>query len=229
MKTVGIIGGLGPETTAKFYLELIDLCFKNYKETRPPILTWSIPQPYIIEEDLITKSEGEEKYLPFLIDAAKRLEAGGADFIVIPCNSVHIFIEQIRDAVEIPVLNIVEETIKFLDKFKISEVGLLATSTTIKHNLYQKSLEEKGIRIFLPEQKDQNKLDKIINKLVLNKITNKEIAYLLNLVKQLSNDVDRTILLACTDLQLIVQQINNAKVFDTMKILAEATTREILG
>jgi aspartate racemase len=141
MKTVGIIGGLGPETTAKFYLEIINSCYKQNQDKRPPILMWSIPLSYTIEQDLITKSVGEERYLPYLKEAAKRLENGGAEFLVIPCNSVHIFIDEVRKSVKIPVLSIVEETINFLKQKNINEVGLLATSTTIKHNLYQPELE----------------------------------------------------------------------------------------
>jgi len=114
MKTAGIIGGLGPETTSQFYLEIIFSCFQTNKTARPPLLIWSIPLEYQIESDLITKAEGEERYIPYLVDAAKRLENGGADFIVIPCNSAHIFIDVVRKAVKIPVLSIVEETTKFL-------------------------------------------------------------------------------------------------------------------
>lgn len=125
MKTAGIIGGLGPETTAEFYLQTIFAAFKKDKKARPPILMWSIPLKYQIEEDLLTKAEGEERYLPYLIDAAKRLESGRADFIVIPCNSVHIFIDQIRISVNIPVLSIVEETSVFLKEMNIKRLDFL--------------------------------------------------------------------------------------------------------
>ena len=136
MKTAGIIGGLGPETTSKFYIEVIFKCFEKDKLNRPPILIWNVPLPYDIEERFITKAEGEEEYIPFLINAAKRLEAGGADFIVIPCNSVHIFIDEVKKAVSIPVLSIVEETVNFLKEKQIKEVGILATSATLQNRLY---------------------------------------------------------------------------------------------
>ena len=94
MKTVGIIGGLGPETTSEFYLEIIFSCYQKNKISRPPIIIWNVPLEYKIEEDLITKATGEERYIPYLIDATKRLESGGADFLVMPCNSLHIFIQK---------------------------------------------------------------------------------------------------------------------------------------
>lgn len=90
MKTVGIIGGLGPQTTAEFYLELVFSSYKIHKTSRPPMLIWNVPLRYRIEQDLITRAKGEERYLPYLTDAAKRLEAAGADFLVMPCNSLHI-------------------------------------------------------------------------------------------------------------------------------------------
>src|SRR3989344_3608045 len=104
MKSVGIIGGLGPETTSEFYLDVVFSCFKKDKTARPSIVIASVPLPYQIEEDLIMRSEGAERYIPFLITEAQRLEKSGMDFIVMPCNSLHVFIEQIRSSVKVPVL-----------------------------------------------------------------------------------------------------------------------------
>lgn len=229
MKTVGIIGGLGPETTAKFYLEIINSCHRENKIARPPILMWSVPLEYKIEKELITKSKGEERYIPHLIEAARRLEDGRADFIVIPCNSVHIFIDEIRSVVKIPVLSIVEETVKFLKQKEIRAVGLLATTTTLKHKLYQSKLNRNGIKSILLDETKQQQLGEIINKLVLNQMSENEKQELLATTRKLSADGQRTILLACTDLQLAVKELGGIDVYDTMKILADATVRKILS
>src|SRR5438270_128238 len=101
MKRLGIIGGFGPETTAEFYLEVVFGCLTVNKEIKPDITIMNVPLPYKIEEDLITKSSGEERYIPFLIDTAQKLERSGVELIVMPCNSLHIFIEEIRRAVNI--------------------------------------------------------------------------------------------------------------------------------
>ena len=58
MRTVGIIGGLGPDTTSEFYLDIVFSCYKKNKINRPPIIMSSVPLPYKIEEDLITKNKG---------------------------------------------------------------------------------------------------------------------------------------------------------------------------
>jgi len=79
MRTVGIIGGLGPETTAEFYLAIVFRCAQIANEHRPAILTWNVPLPYAVEEAALTKGTQVEGFLPYLKDAARRLEAGGSD------------------------------------------------------------------------------------------------------------------------------------------------------
>ena len=228
MKTVGIIGGLGPETTSEFYLEVIFSCYKKNKINRPPMLIWNVPLEYKIEEDLITKAIGEERYLPYLINAAKKLESSGADFLVIPCNSLHIYIDEIRKAVEIPVLSILEETAKFLKVKNIKEVGILATSTTINNKLYEELLKKFNIKQIVPDDFQQAKIGKMINNLVLNRRDNKDREELVKIIVEFSKKGLSTVILACTDLQLLIPEFPNMQIFDTMKILADATVIKIL-
>lgn len=227
MKTAGIIGGLGPETTAEFYLQTIFAAFKQNKTARPPVLMWSIPLEYKIEEDLLTKAEGEERYLPYLIDATQRLESGRADFIVIPCNSVHIFIEEIRNAVKIPVLSIVEETTQFLKEREINRVGLLATLATVEKGLYQQPLQTAGIEIVLPNEVDQKRIGSLIQNLVLSRNDQKDKEELLNIIANFKNVDD--VVLACTDLQLLKPEHEHIKLHDSMQILIDATVSKILS
>src|SRR3989344_7524828 len=173
MKTVGIIGGLGPQTSAEFGLEVINLCLKKNKKQSPPILSWNVPMPIKVERDLIRKNIGEKRYLSFLIKAAKTLEKAGPDFLVLPCNSMHIFIEEIRKSVSIPIVSIVDETILEIKKRKISKVGILATSTTISKDLFQTKLQKKGIKVITPNSNQQKKIDRLIYNLVMDKQTPK--------------------------------------------------------
>jgi len=228
VRTVGIIGGLGPETTSKFYLEVIFSCFEKDKLNRPPMLIWNVPVPYAIEEKFITESVGMEKYLPFLVDAAKRLEKGGADFIVIPCNSVHLLINEVRNAVNIPVLSIIDETVAYLKQKMIANVGLLATSATIRDKLYENALRIDGISVIKPDNADQSQMGEIINNLVHSRKDDIDKEKLLSITQNLANKNTNTILLACTDLQLITPKIPNVEIYDTMQILAQATVREVL-
>jgi aspartate racemase len=228
MKTVGIIGGLGPETTSEFYLDIIFSCQKKTKEARPGIIISSVPLPYQIEEDLIERNSGAERIIPFLIKEAKRLEEAGADFIVMPCNSLHVFIENIRNSVHIPVLSIVEETVKFLKKNRLNRVGIVSTSATIENKLYESALGEASIGYETPDDFQQAKLGRFILNLVNGQQNNRDREGLVEIINDFNKkDVD-AVILACTDLQLLIPKHPTLKIFDTMKIFADATVTKIL-
>ncbi len=228
MKTVGIIGGLGPETTSEFYLDIVFSCYKKTKEARPGIIIASVPLPYQIEEDLITKNVGSERYFPFLVNEAKRLEKAGADFIIMPCNSLHVFIKEIRNAVDIPVLSIVEETVKFLKKNNLNKVGIVSTSATIQNKLYETAFEQNNIAYVTPDAFQQAKMGKFILNLVTGQQKNRDREDLIQIINDFEKkDVD-CVALACTDLQLLIPKHPRLKIFDTMKIFADATVEEIL-
>lgn len=227
MKTVGIIGGLGPETTAEFYLDLVFSCFKKNKTARPSIIIGSVPLPFKIEKDLITKNKGSKRYIPYLIAEAKRLEKAGADFIVVPCNSVHVFIEDIRKSVSIPVLSIVEETVKFLKKRRLKNVGIISTSATIKNKLYENAFSKERILFETPDELQQEKMGKIIHNLVMGRQNNKDREELIKIVDHLARKKVDCVALACTDLQLLIPKHPKLKIFDTMKVLVEATMSKL--
>jgi aspartate racemase len=225
MKTVGIIGGLGPETTAHFCLNIIKQCEDMGAPSRPPLLSWNIPLPLEIERDLILHSRGEERYVPLLIEAAQKLERGGADFLVMPCNSLHIFVEQIGDSVSIPVLSIIEVACEHLGSQGIQRVGVLATATTVQSGMFQKALRLRGIEAVLPSISDQEMLAKIILNIIEGKSTQADERELEGMSMRIGV---QTMLLACTDLQLLMQEKEGVEIIDTMHLLAGAASKESL-
>jgi len=229
MKTVGIIGGLGPETTSEFYLDMVFSCQKKDKTHRPAIIISSVPLPYNLEEDAISKNSGIERFLPFLINEAKRLEKAGADFIVMPCNSLHIFIKEIRESVKIPVLSIIEETVKFLKKNKFQKVGIVSTSATIKNKLYENAFEENNLGYETPDDFQQAKMGKIILNLVTGMQNNKDREELIKIIHDFEKKEVDCVVLACTDLQLLIPKLSSLKIFDTMKIFVDATVKKLLA
>lgn len=229
MKTVGIIGGLGPETTSEFYLDIIFSCQRKDKSARPGIIIASVPLPYEIEEDLILRNEGSDRYIPYLVAEAQRLEQAGADFIVMPCNSLHIFINQIRKSVSIPVLSIIEETVKFLKRENFGSVGIVSTSATIKNKLYENAFAENNIQYIAPDELQQARMGKFILNLVTGQQKNRDRDELISIIGDFEDKNVDCVILACTDLQLLIPQHTKLKIFDTMKILADSTTEAILA
>lgn len=202
---------------------------KKEKTARPAVIISSVPLPYQIEEDAIAKNVGIERCLPFLVEEAKRLEKAGANFIVMPCNSLHIFIEDIRKAVTIPVLSIIEETVKFLQKNNFQKVGIVSTSATIKNKLYENAFEQNGIGYETPNDFQQAKMGKFILNLVTGQQNNKDREELISIINDFENKNIDCVVLACTDLQLLIPKHPTLKIFDTMKILADATVEEIIS
>lgn len=229
MKSVGVIGGLGPETTAEFYLEVIFQCQKSDTTQRPLILISSVPLLFEIERDLIATNTGKERYIPYLVKEAQRLEKSGVDFLVMPCNSLHIFINEIRESVSIPVLSIVEETVATLSKKSTKKVGLISTSATIKNKVYENSFTAAGIDFVTPDDLQRAKMDKIIQNLISGRHMNDDREYIQEVIGDLTTKGVESVALACTDLQILLPESGNIAVFDTMKVLAEATVSEILS
>jgi aspartate racemase len=225
METLGIIGGLGPETTAKFYMQVVSLCAKKNNTQRPNILIASVPISHELEEKFINKSVGKREFCSLLADAAKTLEKGGADFIVLPCNTAHVFIDDVRNSVNIPVLSIIEESIKILKSRGVRKVGLLATPATVKNKLF-----DKRIRLIKLNRINQKQMGRIINSILNKQKPDENRIELLRILKSISKKSD-AILLACTDLQLLIpeKEINGVQIFDTMQILAEATVRKVFS
>ncbi|MGV8025009.1 MAG: aspartate/glutamate racemase family protein [Anaerolineaceae bacterium] len=226
MKTAGILGGFGPQTTAKFYEEVFFACQKKNPIIKPHILISSVSLPFQIENISILKNEGVEDYLPYLVTEAQRLEKAGADFIVMPCNSLHIHIDAIRACVNIPMLSIIHESALFLAQKSISRVGLLSTAMTAQHRLYEKELAEHRIFFETPNDSQQCVLNQIVFNLVNAKSNKDDRDHLLEIMQSFV-DIE-CILLACTDLQLLNLALPDMPIFDTMQILVDSTAREIL-
>jgi len=220
MKTLGIIGGYGPETTAEFYLKLIALSRKK-SEGYPPILIYNPPIPFELEKAMAGEGRGEAKMSPILINAAKKLERSGADFIVIPCNTVHIFIEDIRKSINVPVLSIIEETVSKIKKQNLKKVGLLATTSTIQNKLYQSPLEKDGVEVIIPKETDQQQISTIIPRILAGQKLEEDKENLLKIIKYIKINGTEAVVLACTDLPLLIKQEDSPlPILDTVDILA---------
>jgi aspartate racemase len=227
-KSVGVIGGFGPETTAEFYLAVNFGCQQIAKDRRPLIVISNCPLPFEIERDLITFNTGQERYIPFLTAEAKRLEASGVDFLVLPCNSLHVFIDDIRSAVKIPVLSIVEETCDYIQKNNFHKISLISTSATVKNRLYETEFEHRGINFLVPDGLQRAEMDKIIQRLVNGEHLNRDREKILEVVQSLKLKKVDAVALACTDLQLLLPDDDEVPIFDTMKVLADSTVRELV-
>lgn len=229
MKTLGILGGVGPQTTTKIYHSIINSFRKKGVNRYPSIVIYNMPFPFVIENEAILEGKNVHKMIPYLIKGAKVLEKSGASFGILPCNTLHKFIDRVRKSVNIPFLSILEETVIFLKSLNIKTVGLLATQTSVKDGLYKNILGRNKIGVIYPPKSIQKNLDKTIIKILSNKTTNIDKKKL----KKICNNMQKNkkigaLLLACTDLQSIAYDVKlKIPLIDTTDILIKASLREL--
>mgnify|MGYP001212360708 CR=1 FL=1 len=154
---IGILGGMGPEATSNMYREIISSTYVTKDQEHIPVIIYSNPQ---IPDRTKGILYGGESPLPELLATAKKLEYSGADFIIIPCNTSHFFIKEVRASVNIPVISMIEETLAFVkNKYPdVKKVGLLATSGTVKTKIYHRAFNQEGIEVIAPENSEQETL-----------------------------------------------------------------------
>lgn len=222
---------MGPEATASLYLGIINRCQHElgakYNSDFPPIIINSCPVPDGRMWKGFDKSEVEK----FLRANIRILENAGADFVAIPCNSVHHFMPTMRKAVHIPVLSIVEETAREIRKRKLVKVLLLATEFTIKSRVYDKPLAQRGITLVKPTSAQQRLVERIIISTESGQRAKSDRAAIIRIVNILRMKTGiEGVIEGCTEIPLLVKQNDlPLPLFDTIDILAESAYAGICG
>lgn len=154
MKTVGIIGGIAPESTIQYYRLIIDLYRKRFADgSYPNILINSIDMKTML--DLIGSNDldGVTRYLLREID---RIAKAGADFAVLASNTPHLVFDGIQKRSPVPLISIVEATYAATEKLGLKKVGLFGTRFTMNSGFYPDVFSRRGMTIIVPEKEDQD-------------------------------------------------------------------------
>ncbi|MGD2093990.1 MAG: amino acid racemase [Phycisphaerales bacterium] len=203
MKTIGILGGLGPESTLEYYREIIKAFQKN-ESGYPEIVLFSTN---LREFWKILETGPRDNLTTWLTDKIVSLYNAGADFAVIASNTPHIVFDRIKAKVPISMLSIVEETCKKAKSMGLKRCGLLGTGFTMQSTFYQECFEKEGISIVAPDENDQGIIhEKIFSELesgIINEQTKK--LFLGIIKKMIDNESIDSVLLACTELPLILK------------------------
>lgn len=222
-KKLGILGGMGPEATASLYLNIIRRCQKKfgakYNSDFPHIIINSVPIP----DGEMWKKFDENSVIKALEENCILLEKAKVDFIVVPCNSVHHFIDRMRNAVKIPVLSIVEETTRNTKEKNMDHVSVLATHFTISTRIYENYLSRNGIELIKPTIEEQEHIDGIIVRIESGRRSESDKNALINTIEGLQEKGAEGIILGCTEIPLLIKENDvSIPLFDTIDILAES-------
>jgi len=224
-KKIGILGGMSPESTIAYYEYITRTYterFGNYGY--PEIIIYSVSfQPYIDwpqqeRWDLVAQGLGE---------AARKLEAAGADFIVMATNTMHLVFDQVQASIQVPMLSLLDAVGEAILAGGIKKVGLLGTMYTMEKTFYQDALGRRGITVLVPDPKDRQYVNAVIyDELVAGHIRDESRAGLIAVMRRLAERGAQGVILGCTEIPMLVTATDaGMRLFDTTAIHAEAALR----
>lgn len=220
--TVGVLGGLGPMASVYFYEMVVNMTdAKTDQEHVDMIITNRATTP---DRTAFIVDNSKEDPSNILIDDAKKLEKYGVDFIVMTCNTAHYFYEKIEENVNIPLVNIVEETIKHAKDTNHKKLGILATTGNVKTSLYQNMCEKYGIEYLVLDETRQSQIMEIIyDDIKSGKPANMD--KFNSIVDYLKLNNCDGVILGCTELSILKNDNNLDGNFyiDSLEILARET------
>ncbi len=167
-----------------------------------------------------------------LSEQAERLEKGGADFLLICTNTMHIMADKIQERIQIPILNIIDVTAETVKGKKIRKVGLLGTSFTMEKDFYKGRLSDRHhLEVLVPEEDDRETVHRIIyDELCKGLITEESRSMLVGIIEKLIGQKCEGIILGCTELPMIIKQEDvEVPVFDTTTLHAIAAADQALA
>lgn len=215
-KTIGIIGGMGPLATVELFRKLVVLTRAETDREHIHILIDNFPQ---VPDRTASILAGGESPVPYILQAADRLVQGGAELLLLPCNTSHYYYGEIVSRLPVPLLNMLEITAAYLQKEGVRQVGLLATDGTIKTRVFEKTLSEAGIRTLLPDEYGQKTvMDTIYLQVKAGKAVDRD--SLDRVLEKLRSRGAERIVLGCTELPLAFEASLPKDLVDPAHLLA---------
>jgi aspartate racemase len=221
MKTIGLIGGMSWESSAEYYRminEAVKRRLGGFHSAQ--CLMFSVDFADIEE---LQRTDRWEDAGNRLADAARRLERGGAELLVLCTNTMHRVADDVAAATEIPFLHIADPTADEIKARGITSVGLLATRYTMEQDFYRGRLSERhGLEVLVPDEPGKTLVHDVIYKeLVLGRVEERSRAAYRKVMTHLVERGAEAIILGCTEIELLVRE-DDARVplFDTTRIHA---------
>ena len=222
MKTIGIIGGMSPESTVLYYQIINRETNRRLGGNRSAkILLDSVDFEEIVR---LQKSGDWAAAGNVLAQSARKLEAGGADFLLLATNTMHKVAPAIEQAADIPLLHVVDATAAAIKRQGLSAVGLLGTRFTMSDGFYTERMGSQGVQTITPTAAEQDEIHRIIfEELCLNRIHPESGRYFYDVIGRLKNEGAQGVILGCTEICLLVNEtVSPLPVFDSTAIHALA-------
>lgn len=228
-KTAGVLGGMGPEATVDFMARVIELTDADCDQDHVRMLVDHNPHVPNRQEAIL---DGGEDPGPVLADMAADLEASGADFLVIPCNTAYVFEDAILAATHVPLISIVGVSIAAAQERApdANRIGLLVTDGCLKSGIYQSGLKAAGLEAELPTVEELGELMTLIRSIKGGKRTEDTARGMAALADALVSRGADAIIAACTEIPLVLgQDAVSVPLVSSTDALAEITVKLATG
>jgi aspartate racemase len=222
MKTLGILGGIGPESTIVYYRTILDLC-KRQGLAAPRIIINSIDVTRLLQYVAASDLQG---LISYLAPEIERLAQAGADIALMAANTPHLVFDQIEKASPIPLISIVDSACDAVTKLGFHRVGLFGTRFVMQSDLYHRVLSRQAISVVVPEAAEQTFIDdKYQNELLKNVFHTETRDALYRIIERMKRDCEiEALILGGTELPLLLRDPACAGIplLDTSVIHAQA-------
>jgi len=223
MKMIGLIGGMSWESSAEYYRILNQGVRDRLGPTASArCLLWSFD---FSEIERLQHDGDWDGLTARLIDAGRRLEAGGADMLLICTNTMHRMAAEVQNAVSVPLLHIADPTAARIKAAGLKRIGLLGTAFTMEQDFYKGRLRDfHGLEVIVPNEQDRALVHRIIyEELVAGKVTSTSRDAYHHVIARLAANGAEAVILGCTEIMLLVKPEDcPVPVFDTTALHAEA-------
>jgi len=222
VRTIGLIGGLSWESTSEYYRymnRMVSDRLGGLHSAKCVLYSFDFEEMVKLQHD--GDWDGAERAM---VDAARKVEKGGADAIVICTNTMHNMADAVERAVDIPLLHIVDVTAAKIKAQGIAKVGLLGTRFTMEQSFYKDRLAKHGIDVIVPDEADRQTVHDVIYGELCKGVClpSSKMAYL-NVIERLQQSGAQGVVLGCTEIPLLLKQEDTVMpLFDTTYLHAEA-------
>lgn len=229
-KVIGLIGGMSWESSSEYYRIINQAVREKLGRLRSArCLMWSFD---FGEIEALQHAGRWDDATALMIDAAQRLERGGADFFLICTNTMHRMADQVQAAVGIPLLHIADPTAERIKARGLKRVGLLGTAFTMEQDFYKGRLADRhGLEVLVPEAEDRATVHRIIyDELVQGRVETASRDAYRKVIARLIERGAEAVILGCTEIMLLVKpEDSRVPLFDTTLIHAEAAVERALS
>ena len=226
MKKLGLIGGIGPESTLLYYKKITEKVYKREK-LFPPLLIESLDVYRVLS---YCRQKDYAGLTAYLATGITNLAAGGAQVVAMTGNTPHIVFDELSATSPVPLVSSVAVTADYVAMQGLKRPLLLGTLFTMREDFFKKAFRDAGIEAIVPEEDDQLKVHEIIEKeLEAGIVTERAQKYFSDLVEEMigSHHID-TLILGCTELPILFEMMNiSVPVVDVTDVHVEALIKAV--